>query len=237
MEHFINVKLKDPTICVSGWTQEAEEWIKLNAEINGNSYFYPLTIKFGYLFGVIHDICECVACLLHDRTFARRTSYVPAYGLLASGIEILGRCVKGESDTGKSTLIPGLRWLAESRYPQCEQVSESLILITTSRRSYTIKELAQLRNYTAHGQAVSSFQTIDYQIIEQLQPLFRDALQCYWECLTNDEDTCNRLALANIVQLRGWPVLKTWMLLQGNTKTGNQTIISLFNKFEQSFQV
>jgi hypothetical protein len=90
----INVKLACPTISVKNWQQEAQEWMALNTSVKGNPDFYPLTVKFGYVVGVIHDICACVACLLRQGTqFARQTSYIPAYGLFASGIDLLGRCV------------------------------------------------------------------------------------------------------------------------------------------------
>jgi hypothetical protein len=233
----INVKLKNPTVSVQDWQQQAQEWKDLNRKVNGNLGFYPLTIKFGYVLGVIHDICESVACLLHETQFARRTSYIPAYGLFASGIELLGRCVDGESNPRKSTLRAGLRWLADPRFPQYEQVPENTALISTSQGDYTIDELAHLRNFAAHGQATSAFQTVDYQVISQLRPLLRDSLEHYWAKLTTDDDPCNKLALANVVRLRGWPVLKTWSLLQGNEQIGYQSITDLFDRFEQLFEI
>lgn len=232
----INVKLENPTVLVPDWSQQAQKWRDLNKLVSGNPDFYPLTIKFGYMFGVIYDICESVACLLHERQFARLISYIPAYGLFASGVELLGRCVEGESDPQRSTLKAGPRWLADPRFPHYEKVSENTTVISTSHNNYTIIELAHLRNFAAHGQAASAFQTIDHQIISQLRPLLRDALEHYWAQLA-DDDPCNRLALANIVQLRGWPVLKTWNLLQGNKESGPRSITDLFNRFEQSFQV
>ena len=235
----INVKLENPTVPVQDWQQQAQEWQDLNREVNGNPDFYPLTIKFGYVLGVIHDICESVACLLHETQFARQTSYIPAYGLFASGVELLGRCVDGEPVLRRSTLRAGLRWLADPRFPQYEQVPENTVLIDTSQREYTIDELAHLRNFAAHGQATSAFQAVDYQIISQLRPLLRDSLEDYWAKLTTDDDPgpCNRLALANVVRLRGWPVLKTWILLQGNQQIGYQSITDLFDRFEQMFEV
>jgi hypothetical protein len=233
----INVRLERPTVSVQNWEQQAQEWIDLNKEVNGNPDFYPLTIKFGYVLGVIHDICECVACLLHEAQFARQTSYIPAYGLFASGIELLGRGVDGEANPGRSTLRAGLRWLAVPRFLQYEQVPENTVLISTSQREYTIDELAHLRNFAAHGLAASAFQAVDYQVISQLRPLLRDGLEHYWAKLLKDDDPCNRLALANVVRLRGWPVLKTWVLLQGNEQISDQSITVLFDRFEQMFNI
>lgn len=233
----INVKLRNPTITVANWSQQSDNWIALNESVGGNANFYPLTIKFGYLIGVIHDICESVVHLLTDKAFAKRTGYIPAYALFASGIEILGRCVKGEPKAHKSTLKVGLQWLADARFPEYAQVSKDTILIATTQRQYKIEELEQLRNFAAHGQATSEFYTIDFEILAQILPLLRDGLEHYWAKLCDDENVCNNLALADIVPLRGWPVLKTWLLLQGNSRDGNHSLTDLFNEFEGVFHI
>jgi hypothetical protein len=93
------------------WEQEAAQWEELNP---GNPDFYPLTVKAGYVIGVIYEICESVSCPLSNPVFARRTSYVPAYGILASAVEILGRCVTGESRSYRSTLRVHYRTLFET---------------------------------------------------------------------------------------------------------------------------
>jgi len=93
----VNVKLETPTVSIPGWDEEAKEWMSLNATVQGNPDFYPLTIKAAYIIGVIHDICESVTHLLAHRC-ARETTYIPAYGVFASGIELLGRCVRGNCE-------------------------------------------------------------------------------------------------------------------------------------------
>jgi hypothetical protein len=233
----INVKLQKPTIAIPDWQEQAQNWTTLNAEVGGHPDFYPLTVKFAYLVGVIHDICECVARLLNDKDFAKRTSYIPAYALFASGIEILGRCVKGESKPQKSTLKAGFQWLADPRFPEYSQIGKSTVLISTTQRKYTVNELEQLRNFAAHGQATSTFYKVDYEILSQLRPLLRDGLEHYWARLQRNEDPCNNLALAAIVPLGGWPVLNTWLLLQGNPRDGNQSLTDLFDKFDQAFRI
>jgi hypothetical protein len=130
-----------------------------------------------------------------------------------------------------------LQWLKDPRFPDYKQLSGNEILIHTIRRDYTICELAALRNFAAHGQATSHFQIVDYQIISLLRVLVRDGLEHYWAQLVQGDDLCNRLALANVVRLREWPVLKTWVLLQGNEETGPQSITSIFDQFAQAFAV
>lgn len=233
----INVRLENPTVPVPDWQEQDQEWRELNKAVNGNPDFYPLTIKFGYVLGVIHDICDSVACLLADNQFARQTSYIPAYGLFASGLELLGRCVDGQSNHERGTLKAGLKWLADPRFPHYQQVPLDRELIRTSQAVYTIEQLVHMRHFAAHGQGASAFQTIDFQIIGQLRPLLRDGFEHYWARLTTDDDPCNRLALANVVRLRGWPVLKTWVMLQGNEQIGHQSITDLFGRFKRPFEV
>ena len=55
-----NVKLKTPTIKVKNWTKDSRLWRALYRKAGGGSRLYPLTIKAGYVIGVIHGICESV---------------------------------------------------------------------------------------------------------------------------------------------------------------------------------
>ncbi|MGB3905234.1 MAG: hypothetical protein WBB22_09945 [Anaerolineae bacterium] len=94
----INVKVENPTDAGTNWQAEVPRWRSLNKQIGGNPDFYPLTIKGAHVIGVIHDICESVSCLLRYPN-ARQTTYIPAYGVFASGVEILGRCIRGNEGT------------------------------------------------------------------------------------------------------------------------------------------
>ena len=62
--------------------------------------------------GVIHTLCESVGILLNSPN-VKGVSYIPALGIFASGIEILGRCLRGNSSTEGSTtdLRAGYQWL------------------------------------------------------------------------------------------------------------------------------
>lgn len=117
----VNVKLKTPTVAIPNWNQAASYWMSLNAAVNGNPDFYPLTVKAIYVIGIIYDLCESVSHLLaHPNTKA--TTYIPAYGVFASGIELLGRCVNGNSTTRGSVadLKTGFKWLVGSSYSTVE---------------------------------------------------------------------------------------------------------------------
>ena len=238
----VNVNPKDPDMTdwtpdeVQKWHQEAAQWTALNP---GNPDFHPLTVKAGYVIGVIYDICESVSCLLKDSGFARQTSYIPAYGVFASGVEILGRCVKGESKSYRSTLRAGFKWLADPNPSSYGTVSKKQSLITTSQRTYTIEELEYLRNFATHGQATAQFCNIDYEILTKLHSFLRDGLEHYWSKLVlpgNDELSTN-LARANIIALRDWPVFQCWSLFSRDKYGKYRSVTEIFDKFRDEWMV
>jgi hypothetical protein len=221
---------------IAKWHQEEAQWKALNP---GNPDFDPLTVKAGYVIGVIYEICDSVSCLLKDSGFARRTSYIPAYGIFASGVEILGRCVKGEPRSYRSTLRAGFQWLADPTLSSYRVVSKKRTLITTSQQAYTIEELEHLRNFAAHGQATAQFCNIDYELLSRLHPLLRDGLQHYWSKLKlpgNDELSTN-LAMANVIALRDWPVFKCWSLFSQDRHGKYHSVTEIFAKFKDEWRV
>jgi len=233
----VNVKLKNPTVAIQGWKQEAKEWMNLNAAVGGNLDFYPLTVKAAYIIGIIHDLCDSVSYLLVDPS-AMATTYIPAYGVFASGVEILGRCVNGNPTTRGSVgdLKTGFKWLVSSSY---DSVPDTRVLITTGSYSYTIEMLAALRHFAAHGQATSrvtnagtyQFGNIDYEILSKMPPLIANGLERYWNQLQSDEELCNKLAEANIIALRNWPVFRSWMLFERDESGKHHSITEIFNRF------
>ncbi|MCP4416841.1 MAG: hypothetical protein GY805_09475 [Chloroflexi bacterium] len=227
----VNVKLQNPTITIQGWTQETMEWTRLNSEIGGNPGFFPLTVKAIYIIGIIHDLCESVQYLLTHPT-AKETTYIPAYGVFASGVELIGRCINGNSTTRGCVqdIITGFKWFASSSY---NGISDTHVLITTNSFPYTIKMLVTLRHFAAHGQATSNitFGNIDYEILSQMPPLIANGLERYWHQLQNDDDLCNNLAKANIITLRNWPVFKSLSLFERDKKGKYHSITEIFNRF------
>jgi hypothetical protein len=240
----VNVKLRIPTADVSDWDRQAPQWQDLNEAAHGNRDFFALTIKAAYVIGVIHGICESVSHLLAHPD-ARITTYIPAYGVFASGVELLGRCVNGNPTAHSTTpdrtsdLKTGLKWLANTSYPA---VPDSHVLITTSRYDYTIEMLAALRHFAAHGQATSrvtdggtyQFGNIDYEILSEMPPLIADGMERYWNLLQSDDDLCNRLASANVIALRSWPVLRSWILFEADELGRYRSITEIFEQFDWS---
>lgn len=234
----INLKLQTPTVDIPGWEQEAKEWMVLNAAAHGNADFYPLTVKGAYAIGVEHDICESVSHLLaHQR--AKTTTYIPAYGVFASGIELLGRCINGNETTHGSAadLKTGFKWLASSSH---DTIPDTHVLITTNGGFHTIEMLTALRHFAAHGQATTSvtptgtyqFGDIDYEILSKMPPLIADGLERYWNQLQRDDNLCNKLAQANVIALRNWPVFRSWTLFERDPSGRYHSITEIFNEFD-----
>lgn len=231
----VNVIVQTPSPLPQDWTAQVQQWEQLNREARGNPDFYPLTIKAAYVIGVIHDLCVSVTCLFKSGA-PRHTFYLPAYGIFASGVELLGRCITSK-DKPTINLKTGLMWIANPT--SYDQLDEKDTFIQTSTRAYTFNILANLRHFAAHGQgrAQTGVVDIDYEILSQLHPYLRDGLESYWGVLTQDDQQsrgqplCNKLAHANIAAFRNWPVLKSWRLFTGGGPGQEQSITAIFNQF------
>jgi hypothetical protein len=228
----VNVKLEVPSITIRNWDNQATLWRNLNTEIGGNSDFFPLTIKSAYVIGIIHDICTCTELLLHSGV-AAETTYLPAFGLFSSGIELIGRCVNGNKSHSGSPedLITGFKWLsADKNYID---VKDSDPIVTTMRRQYNAENLANLRNYSAHGQAMvkGKIESIDTSLLGSLSPLLAKGLSVYWNTLINEEYYCNKLAEANVLPFRNHPIGISWVNFERDESGEYHSIFDIFNEF------
>lgn len=240
----VNVKLQKPTVEIDVWNEDAQKWLTINNDAKGNPDFYPLTVKAAYVMGVVHSICESVSILLKD-TQARWVTYLPAYGVFASGIELLGRCINGNSTTKGNTedLKSGFKWLAASYFEPYKDsygnVPDEIVLIQTSKYMYSISNLVALRHFAAHGQATSrevaknsyAFGYIDYEILEQFPPLLAKGLESYWYGLQSSDILCNNLAKADIIALRNLPVSLSWSLFEKDSEGVYHSIAEIFRRF------
>lgn len=187
-----------------------------------------MTIKAAYVIGIIHDLCESVTCLLRHPD-VRQTTYIPAYGVFASGIDLLGRCMRGHSTSWDNTkdLTTGFKWLDPS-----QSVSDDPILVKTSTSAYTVNRLGAMRHFAAHGQATSQFVNLDYEILSMMPPLIARGLERYWTELQNTEDLCNQLAKASVLAFRSAPIRKSWRLFEKNEFGEYESVEQIFSKFD-----
>lgn len=234
----VNVVLKNPTAMLPTWPLDAARWAALNQEAGGNPDFYPLTIKAAYVIGIIHDTCTSVSCLLRAPRELLRATYLPAFGVCASGIEVLGRCILGVRDTGSgdAALRTGFKWLAQTAYAG---VPDNYHLVQTTAGTFDIEALAHLRHFAAHGQAtakpgpsIHQLQDVDTELLSRLPPLIADGLERWWNELQRSEELCNSLARANVIAFRSWPVFKMWRLFEKDAHGRYRTITDLFLQFD-----
>jgi len=225
----VNSYLEEPTYPAQDycgaredWKRQAEDWLRLN-EFLGNPNFFPLTTKAFYVLGVIYQICQSVSLLLASEK--RESTYIPAYGIFASGIELLGRCITGNSSAHKASndLKAGFWWLAKASY---QNVDGNYEIIETSTRKYTIADLVALRHFAAHGQATMSKPVkFDDELFSRIanpdKHLIADGLEHYWARVQDNEEICNRLAKANVIPFRDPPLLKTLELFSSNRAVGD----------------
>jgi hypothetical protein len=227
----INVKLGSPTVRDSAWASQEQAWLALNRQVSGHPGFSALTIKAAYVIGIVHDICETVDVLIAS-ALPREVKYVPAYAVFASAVEILGRCIRGNNDFRGSVadLRAGFEWLASSN---SHGVAQAQSAVTTATAAYSVGELVALRHFATHGQATAKAapQSIDFELLERMPPILAAGLERYWTELNTTDMFCDRLARANVIAFRQWPVFKVWALLQGDATTGNQTITDVFGRF------
>jgi hypothetical protein len=252
----VNVRFERPTNPPPDWDSQARAWIDLNrtpvvinnALLYGNLNFYPLTIKAAYVIGVVHNICSSVSILLEDRSRWPET-YVSAYGVFASAIDLLGRCLQGNTrhragiTSDEPDLLAGYQWLRQPAYPDYTSIDRAEPFLRTNNGFYSIDALMMLRHYAAHGQgttnrAVYEPRDIDYGILAQMPPLLATGLEVYWNLLmpaapvTVSEQLCNRLARTDIIAFRPRPILRSWMLFQGDGDSNGRSITDIFSSFD-----
>jgi hypothetical protein len=199
------------------------EWEQLRSGV-ANKEFTAVEIKAFYVIGLILEICASVDCLLkatspseNDHPLAYRVfeaggRYLPAFGVFASGIELLGRCLTG-NDTAQvnENLRVGFYYLARpDAAPRLNNIDANTEVVATSR-PYTVQDLIDLRNYAAHGQStvgqrdaagrlvpMGSPPGIEKELFSHFPRKMGGAIGTYWTRLQHDEDHCRRLARARI---------------------------------------
>jgi len=186
------------------------EWHALNAEIGGRDDWPALAIKAAYVFGVLHDICESVDCLVKAPN-AWPVTYLSAFGVCASGIELLGRCLNGDEKvrrTAGRNLKCGFEWLISS---SPKDLTRPSVVTITSYGDYEVEVLVALRHFAAHGQAITQKPVfVDIELLDAFPQLIGNAMERYWSELQNSATYCEKLAAANVLPLRSTPVEKMW---------------------------
>ena len=206
------------------------EWKELNRQAGGRDDAASLAVKAGYVYGLIHGICETVQYMLRAPN-AWPVTYLPAFGVCASAVELLGRCLDGYGgiDAGPS-LLRGLVWLAPSPAAGgAPPTGGRVTVVKTNHGRYTADHLVALRNFAAHGQATTRLDRIggqagmafaDIELLDRFPQLIGDGIERYWGCLKSCEEYCRSLARANVAPLRADPIGKAWGLFRKGLSPG-----------------
>jgi hypothetical protein len=231
----VNVYLQTPTIQIEDWELQSSQWTQLNKDVGGNPDFYPLTIKAFYVFGIMLGACQSVSILLRD-PLSTASTYYPAYAVFSSAIDLLGRCIRGNTNsTGtRYDLETGLQWLAKPILNDYVNTPITHVLFETPIASYNINDLIMLRHFTAHGQATvkQNIPPFDFFILERIHPYLSPAMESYWTLLRENELLCNRLAKANIQPYRNRPIFDTLLSFSADENGRYSSIGEVFSKFD-----
>jgi hypothetical protein len=211
-----NVKIDIPIDHLE-WLHEAQLWNNLKKEI---SFIYdcsPLTIKLLYVIGVIIASCRSIEVLLKSGELPS-TVYFPAYTVFSSIIDLLGRCLRGNTTYKNSSqdLYAGFKWLAQPIPKIYDDVPLNYHLIKTTTPwgsqmcQYTITELTALRNFAAHGQSNAiGLPAYDMTILGKFTGLLAQGIEEYINSCENNSEICSFLAKANIQPYRNRPLFDT----------------------------
>jgi hypothetical protein len=145
--------------------------------------------------------------------FASGGRHLPAFGIFASGIELLGRCLTGNETTDvNENLNVGFHYLTKpDPAPILNNIPKGIEVVNTNR-SYSIQDLIDLRNYAAHGQSTvgekdttsgkrgpkSILPGIGRDLFDKFPDRMGKAIDVYWIALLNDGEHCRNLAKARI---------------------------------------
>jgi hypothetical protein len=186
----------------------------------------------------MHGIFQSVSHLLQHPQ-AKAVTFFPAYQTFCSGVELLGRCIRGNRDLwgNVADLQAGFKWLAGS-----EQVGlhDDTVVVRTGRQKYTVDMLTALGHYAGLGEASGGRKRrgmrhagrIDPRILAKMPPLLAKGMSRYWKRLQSSERMCNKLAEARVIGLTDWPVLNTWLLGDGRDGAAAPSLSETFGEFD-----
>jgi hypothetical protein len=236
----VNVFLSSPTVPIEAWNEQDRRWARLNVDVGGDDGFYPLTVKAFFVFGVQLANFWSVSSLLKEGNLPDIT-YLPAFALFASGVELLGRCLRGNIGTSGSTadLIAGLKWLASPDFDRYESVLDAYELVSTSNASYSISQLVALRRYAAHGQGavIQGAPPLDFLILQEMPLIISPAMEAYWDQLQRLPAPCNALAKANVAPIRSRPIFDTLWTFSRRERGRDLAIGEIFGRLDWTYKV
>ncbi len=235
-----NVGLKNPTIVLDRWANEAPRWTSLAQEVGVVREFKPLTVKVLYITGLILASCRSISILL-DKNNLVSTTFYPAYGIFASSIDLLGRCIRGDDNIRSVTddIRAGFRWLAQPSISSYETVSLEETIVKTKIFSYSINDLIALRHFAAHGQATTAteIKDFDYLLLAEMPPLLATGVQSYLTELMSSEMLASNLARASVAPYRNRPIFDALWGFNADAVSFPKAVAEAIRKSDWSYKL
>lgn len=189
-------------------------------DLSGRCGMSEFSAKALFAVALMLQFVESANATLHQMRFR---GFLSAFELMASGVELLGRCVHPDLTVRQHpTQKSGDRLEAGLNFVKVPRLPAGVIVETNhfpaSQGGYSAQDLQRLRNFTTHGACIDPTQGVkaDIELLHQVRkaflgvPLGEDephdgpgpvagALDRYFaRLLAGEVDLCNRLASAAI---------------------------------------
>ncbi|MGB3905233.1 MAG: hypothetical protein WBB22_09940 [Anaerolineae bacterium] len=76
------------------------------------------------------------------------------------------------------------------------------------------------------------FGNMDYELLTMMPQVIAQGVERYWGELQRSEALCNKLARANIIAFRNWPVFKSLSLFDRDDRGHYRSITEIFSQFD-----
>lgn len=189
-------------------------------ELSGRCGISEFSAKALFAVAMMHQFVESANATLRQMRFR---GFLSAFELMASGVELMGRCVHSEDDVrrnpmGRSSerLEAGLAFMKVPRLPPDVIVETNYF--PAGRGGYSVQDLKSLRNFATHGACIDATSGVkaDIELLHQVRKAFLGvpdgedephdgpgpivgALDRYLaQLMAGDEVLCQRLASAAI---------------------------------------
>jgi hypothetical protein len=200
MKRDVPISLADPMVHF----YNEDVWKNLGELAGISNKFTALEIKAFYIVGLLYEIFQCVELLLQSED-AWETKYLPAFSLFASGIDLFGRCLAGNSTFDlNSNLAIGFYYLVNhSAVIPPKGIStpdqRKIVVVETNAAKYSISHLISIQNFSAHGQATNqNIPVLHVELLDSFPQKIGDSIETYWRGLQKEKELCERLGNARI---------------------------------------
>jgi len=193
-----------------------QPWVDLGSEFGISAF----AAKALFALGMMRRYILSANVILKD---LRHLGFLPACGVLGSGVEILGRCIHQDKTVRQDPISGSLERLQEGfEFIRRSHLPSGMVVETNHYKKdnggYNADDLMNLRNLASHGGCLTKASPIkgDIELLHELRKAFygipigetdphegegptKGAVDRYYETLASgDREMCDRLATAGI---------------------------------------